>query len=106
MMRVGRVNINSNAYKQTQFHAGEHLAYYYVPIDSKNRPHVQTEVENGIFTRYLENYNGQRDLLTASSTKERMFMEGRQEHADREELMQRLNYTNGMHYSAAQNISI
>ena len=101
-MRVGRVNINSNAYKQTQFHAGEHLAYY----DRKNRPQFYTEVEDGIFTRYLEKPNGQRDLLTASSTKEEMFMERRQEHADLEELMQRLNYTNGMHYSAAQNISI
>ena len=105
-MRVERADINSNAYKQTQFHVGEHLAYYDNPIDRKNRPQVHTEVESGIFTRYLEKHNGQRSLLTTSSTKERMFMERRQEHADREELMQRLNYTNGMHYSAAQNISI
>ena len=105
-MQVNRVESNSDAYKQTQFYAGEHLAYYYSPVDIKNRPQVRTEVESGIFTRYLEKYNGQRNLLTASSTKEKMFMEKRQEHADREELLQRLNYTNGMHYSAAQNISI
>ena len=87
-----------DAYKQNRQYAGEHLAYYN-PTDLKNRPQVVKEVENGIFTRYLEKANGQRDLLTTSSTKEKMFLEKRLKHACQEELLQRLNYVNGVHYS-------
>ncbi len=105
-MRVDRADINSNAYRQTQFHVGEHLAYYHKPVDHKSRPQTFAEEENGLFTRYLEKHNHQRDMLTTSSTKERMFREGEQEQADRGELIQRLDYMNGMHYSAVQNISI
>ena len=100
-MRVERADINSNAYRQTQFHVGEHLAYYHNPVDHSSRTPIHTEEENSLFTSYLEEHGNQRGFLTNSSTKERG-----QEHADREELMKRLNYTNGMHYSAAQNISI
>lgn len=100
-MEVSRIPSTFNAYKQNRQYAGEHLAYYYNPTDIKNRPQVVTEVETGIFTRYLEKANGQRDMLTTSSTKEKVFLEKRLQHADQEELLQRLNYLNGVHYSAA-----
>ena len=73
-MKVSHSSSSFDAYKQNRQYAGEHLAYYN-PTDLKNRPQVVTEVENGIFTRYLEKVNGQRDLLTTSSTKEKMFLD-------------------------------
>ena len=99
-MKISQIPSTFDAYKQNRQYAGEHLAYYYNPTDIKNRPQVITEVENGIFTRYLEKANGQRDMLTTSSTKEKMFLEKRLKHASQEELLQRLNYVNGVHYSA------
>ena len=99
-MKISHISSTFDAYKQNRQYAGEHLAYYYNPTDIKNRPQVVTEVENGIFTRYLEKVNGQRDMLTTSSTKEKMFLEKRIKHACQEELLQRLNYVNGVHYSA------
>ncbi|WP_332650580.1 hypothetical protein [Lysinibacillus sp. 54212] len=103
-MKVDRVTTTPDAYKQQQYYAGTHLAYYYNPTANRPRARVDTEVECGIFTRYLEKENGQRDMLTTSSTKEKMFLEKRIAHAEREELMQRLNYKNGVHYSAANKI--
>ena len=105
-MRVERVTSTPDAYRKTQYYAGEHLAYYYNPTAIKNRPQVITEVENGIFTRYLEKVNGQRDMLTTSSTKEKMFLEKREQYAKQEELLQRLNYMNGIHYSAAHKLYV
>ena len=101
MMRVDRVTSTPDAYRQSQFYAGTHLALY-DPTLLKNRAKVITKVENGIFERYLEKENTQRTLLTASSTKEKLFLEKRLEHADREELVQQLNYKNGVHYSVHQ----
>ena len=98
-MKISHISSTFDAYKQNRQDAGEHLAYYYNPTDIKNRPQVITEVENGIFTRYLEKANGQRDMLTTSSTKEKMFLEKRLKHACQEELLQRLNYIHGVHYS-------
>jgi hypothetical protein len=99
-MRVNNITSRKDAYRQTQYYAGEHLAYYYDPTALKNRPKSVIEDESGIFTRYLEKKNGQRQLVSQSSTKERMFLEKRQQHARNEELLQRLNYKNGVHYSA------
>ena len=99
-MRVTAVTTTPDAYKQQQYYAGTHLAMY-PNLLTEQRAIVVTEVENSIFKRYLEKANGQRDLLTTSSTREKMFLEKRIEHQIREELMQRLNYMNGVHYSAA-----
>ncbi|MER2109069.1 MAG: hypothetical protein ABS949_19250 [Solibacillus sp.] len=96
-MRVERVISTPNALKQQQYYAGTHLALY--PQPSQQRAEVVTEVENGIFRRYLEKESGLRDLLTTSSTKEKQFLEKRQQHANREEMLQRLNYSNGVHYA-------
>lgn len=96
-MRVEGVTTTPNALKQQQYYAGTHLALY--PKPTKQRAEVVTEVENGIFRRYLEKESGLRDLMTTSTIKEKQFLEKRQQHADREELMQRLNYSNGVHYA-------
>lgn len=106
MMKVNRVTTTPDAYRQSQFYSGEHLAYYYNPTDPKNRANVVTKVENGIFVRYLEKESGQRDLLTTSSTKHKQHLEKSLEHTAREELMQKLNYMNGVHYSAANPITL
>ena len=96
-MRVDSITSISNALKRQQYYAGTHLALYPRPLQQRAR--VVTEVENGIFKRYLEKENGLRDLLTTSSTKAKQFLEKRLEHSKREELMQKLNYSNGVHYA-------
>lgn len=95
-MRVEKITTTPSALKQQQYYAGTHLALYPLPLQ---RPQVVTKVENGIFKRYLEKESGLRDLLSTSSTKEKQFLEKRQAHSNREELMQRLNYSNGVHYA-------
>ncbi len=97
-MRVASIDRTPDAYKQSQFYAGTHLSLY---KQINNRAQVVTEVKKGIFTRYLEKESGLRDLLTTSSTTERVFLKQRNAHRDREELLQRLNYINGVHYSMA-----
>ena len=97
-MRVEAIYRTPNAYKQSQFYAGTHLSLYKT---LSKRAQIVTEVEKGIFTRYLEKESGLRDLLTTSSTTEKVFLKQRNVHRDREELLQRLNYTNGVHYSLA-----
>lgn len=105
-MKVHPSTTTPDAYKQQQYYAGTHLAYYPIPTAGRYQARVKTEVEYGIFTRYLEKENGQRDMLTTSSTKEKMFLEKRIQHAEREELMQRLNYNNGVHYSVNSKLYI
>ena len=67
----------------------------------KNRSRIVKEDANGIFTRYIEKSNGQRQLLSQSTTKQHQYFEARTAQVEREELMNRLNYKNGVHYSAA-----
>ena len=99
-MRVDKITNTPDALRQQQYYAGTHLALYPKPL--QERAKVVTEVENGIFKRYLEKENGLRDLMTTSSTKEKVFLDKRIAHQKREELMQQLNYMNGVHYSAAK----
>ena len=99
-MRIMSTIATPDSRRQTQYYAGEHLAYYYNPTAIENRPRVRTKVENGIFTRFLEKESGIRDMISTSSTKQAFFQEKRQKHADTEELFQRLQYQNGVHYSA------
>ncbi|MEK5183516.1 hypothetical protein MKY51_00410 [Solibacillus sp. FSL R5-0691] len=100
MVRVDPITSTPDAYRQQQYYAGTHLAYY--PDLSKERATAISKFENGIFKRYLEKSNGQRDLVFASTTREKQFLEKREEHHNREELLQRLNYSNGVHYSVQQ----
>ena len=102
MIKVDAIVSTPDAYRQQQYYAGTHLAHY--PNLSKERVTVVSKFENGIFERYLEKSNGQRDLILTSTTREKQFLELRQEHRNREELLQRLNYTNGVHYSAQHSL--
>ncbi|MEK4227904.1 hypothetical protein [Solibacillus sp. FSL H8-0538] len=102
-MRVLLATSTSESFRSNNYNARTHFAIY-DPTSLENRATVVTKFENGIYKRYLEKANGQRDLLIASSTREKMFLEKRIKHANREEMMQRLNYTNGVHYSTINNI--
>lgn len=104
MIKVSSIHTTPDAYRQSQFYAGEHLAYYYNPTATENRAHVVTDVENGIFIRKLEKESGLQDILSMSSTKGKQFIEKSRQHASREELMQQLNYVNGVHYSATNQL--
>ena len=99
MIKVAATVSTPDAYRQQQFYAGTHLVLY-----SKQRNEVISKFENGIFKRYLEKPNGQRDLILTSTTREKQFLALRQEHQQREELLQRLNYQNGVHYSAQHSL--
>lgn len=98
-MKVDSTYARFDANRQQQYYAGTHLAYY--PNVLKERATVVHEVENGIFKRYLEKANGQRDLISTSTTREKQFLALRQENHHREELFQQLNYKNGVHYSVS-----
>lgn len=99
-MRVDATTSTPDAYRQNQYYAGTHLAIY-DQTSTQNQATVIKKFENGIFKRYLEKSNGQRDLLSTSSTPEKVFLEKRIEHGNREEMLQRLNYKDGAHYSVA-----
>lgn len=101
MLKVDRTTTTPDAYRQQQYYAGTHLAYY--PDLSKERATTITKFENGIFKRYLEKQNGQRELVSFSTTREKQLLELREEHRNREELLQRLNYASGVHYSVQPN---
>ena len=98
-MKVDGIYACFDANRQQQYYAGTHLAYY--PNVLKERAVVINEFENGIFKRYLEKANGQRDLISTSTTREKQFLALRQENHNREELFQQLNYKNGVHYSVS-----
>ncbi|ATP38617.1 hypothetical protein CSE16_00320 [Solibacillus sp. R5-41] len=98
-MKVDSTYARFDANRQQQYYAGTHLAYY--PNVLKERAIVINKFENGIFKRYLEKANGQRDLISTSTTREKQFLALRQEHRNREELLQQLNYKNGVHYSVS-----
>lgn len=102
MLKVDQITSTPDAYRQQQYYAGTHLALY--PKPSEERAVAISKFENGIFKRYLEKPNGQRDLISASTTREKQFLNLRQEHRNREELFQRLNYSSGVHYSVHQSI--
>lgn len=102
MLKVNAIVSTPDAYRQQQYYAGTHLAYY--PNYSKERDQVISKFENGIFKRYLEKPNGLRDLTMMSTTREKQFIQLRNEHRNREELLQRLNYQNGVHYSVQHSI--
>lgn len=103
-MKVDSTYARFDANRQQQYYAGTHLAYY--PNVLKERAMVINEVENGIFKRYLEKENGQRDLISTSTTREKQFLALRQEHRNREELLQQLNYKNGVHYSVSHTLQL
>lgn len=101
-MKVDRITTQFNATRQHHDYAETHLAPF--PNVISARAIGVNKFENGIFTRYLEKENGQRDLVLMSSTRERQFLELRHENRHREELFQRLNYKNGVHYSVSNTL--
>lgn len=100
---VSPVESLTSQLRQHQYHLATHLALY--PIEERAK--ALTKVEEGIFKRYLEKENGQRTLLNFSTTREKIFLEKRLIHATNEEMLQRLTYVNGVHFSIAnQAISV
>ncbi len=104
MLKIDTTISTPDAYRQQQYYAGTHLAHYPNKL-SKQRNEVVSKFENGIFKRYLEKPNGQRDLILTSTTREKQFLKLRQEHQNREELFQRLNYKHGVHYSVQHSLN-
>ena len=102
-MRVNRITSSNDALNPHIYYAGTHLVPY-DPTHFRNRAKVKTVVENVVFEKFLEKPNGQLNLMSTSSTKERKFLEKRIEHANQEELFQRLNYISGVHYSQKHRI--
>lgn len=70
-----------------------HLALY-----PKSR--TVNEVKEGVFTSYVETENGQRQITHKLNSKDKIALKKADQFAMREELWQRLNYKNGIHYSS------
>lgn len=56
MLKVDAIVSTPDAYRQQQYYAGTHLAYY--PDSTEQRARAISKFENGIFKRYLEKPNG------------------------------------------------
>ena len=97
-MRVSSVTNPYDTLKKHMYYAGTHLVNY-DPTHYKKRSTVKTEVENGVIEKFLKKPNGLFDLMFFNTTDERIFLKKRVQHQNREELLQRLNYINGVHYS-------
>ena len=104
VMRVNRVISANDSMKPHVYYAGTHLVHY-DPTHYSNRAKGKNVVEKGVFEKYLEKFNGQRDLMFTSSTQERKFLEQSLEHSANEELLQRLNYISGVHYSQRNKVN-
>ncbi|MEG0260789.1 MAG: hypothetical protein RR595_04280 [Lysinibacillus sp.] len=95
MSAISRLSQFPSTPVQLQFHTLD---------DAKSTQHQQnftvvTKVESGIFSRYSENEDGQRTLMSRSETKEGQLLMKRKIFSTHEELLQRLTYRNGIHYS-------
>ena len=104
-VRVSNITSSYDTMKQHMYYAGTHLVNY-DPTHYKKRATVTTEIENGVIEKFLEKPNGQRDLMFFNTTDERMFLKKRIQHQNREELLQRLNYITGVHYSQAIKVKL
>ena len=103
-MRISGIASSYDTLKRHMYYAGTHLVNY-DPTHYKERATVKTEVENGVVEKFLEKPNGQLDLMFSNTTDERMFLKKRIQHQNREELLQRLNYITGVHYSQSNKIN-
>ncbi len=102
-MRVSGITNAYDTLKRHMYYAGTHLVNY-DPTHYKKRATIETEVENGVIEKFLKKPNGQLDLIFFNTTDERMFLQKRIEHQNREELFQRLNYIKGVHYSQVNKV--
>ena len=101
-MRVERVAITPDAYRQSQFYAGTHLAHYDIPQQKRN-----IEKPNEIpFERRLQKALNGSQIVKTPSLREREFLKLREEHAKREEAFQRLTYENGVNFTVEQHLTL
>lgn len=93
MLPVQRVTATPSAVKNMQYAYLEHLHLYPKPGET---PQQQSTMS---FLERLENANAH-----TPSMKERDFLAKRQQFSTNEELLQQMNYTNGVHYSQLHHI--
>ena len=93
-MKLTTIQTIPRSFPEHQRPYATHLAYY--PMPSRK----VSEVKEGVFTSYVEKENGQRLITHKLNSKDKIARTKSQDFALREELWQRLNYKNGVHYLA------
>lgn len=88
-MRVSAVTDSYLATRPHVYYAGTHLVNY-------DPSHYQKNTKTPSSKAFI--------VANNSSAKERVFLRRREDHQTREELLQRLNYINGVHYSQLNQI--
>lgn len=97
-MRIEKVNPSYDSMKQHVYYAGTHLVNYYPYYYSKNNSNFQNESmdDSNLFNSPFD--------YEIMAVRERDFLQKRIEHQNREELLQRLNYITGVHFSQSNRI--
>ena len=102
MLSVQRVTATPSSVKHMQYAYLEHLQLY--PTAAESAKHKRSEQQAAAknepsFLDRLEHAH-----LQTPSMKERGFMKKRTQFHEQEELLQQMNYTNGLHYSQLHTI--
>ena len=98
MFQVERVTATPSSVKQMQYAYLEHLHLYRTGTEAN--PSKRQLTDDVSFLDQLE-----RAHLKTPSMKERDFLEKRNTFRTEEELLQRMNYTNCLHYSQLHNVN-
>lgn len=102
MLSVQRVTATPSSVKHMQYAYLEHLQLYPSAAETAayKQPSKQSVQQNEpSFLDRLEHAH-----LQTPSMKERGFLKKRTQFREQEELLQQMNYTNGLHYSQLHNI--
>lgn len=104
MLSVNRITATPSAVKQMQYAYLEHLQLYPSHDTSPTKKIEKNDAQSidehePSFLDQLE-----RAHLRTPSMKEREFLDKRTQFREQEELLQQMNYTNGLHYSQLHNI--
>lgn len=102
-MRVSNITNTPDAYRQSQFYAGTHLAMYEVASSKQSENKVANS--QAFQQKLYEAYSGSH-IAKTPSMKEREFLQLREEHINREETFQRLTYQNGVHFTVEQQLTL
>lgn len=94
-MNITAADSIASSFPEQQRPYATHLALY----PKANETRTVSEVKEGVFTSYAEKSNGQRLVTHKLNSKDKIALAKSQDFALREELWQRLNYKNGVHYS-------
>ena len=102
MLPVESVTASPSSVKHMQYAYLEHLHLYKTPAEMAENTRLKKQLAKQAEPSFLDRV--EREYLQYPSMKERSFLQKRNEFHRNEELLQQMNYTNGLHYSQLHNI--